>query len=378
MLNRSVLKLEKEKMKLFEEFNLDGLHLNNRIVMAPMTRARAGENRIPNEIMAEYYTQRASAGLIIAEATTISEQANGWLHSAGIYSDEMTDGWSKVVNSVHQNDGKIFLQLWHSGRASHSSFHNGVLPVAPSAIKLQGEYIHTPIGKQNYETPRALETDEIQGIVQDYVMAAQRAKLSGFDGIEIHAANGFLIDEFLQSKTNQRDDRYGGSEANRFRFLQEIIEAVIEVWPAANLGVHISPNNVYNDMGSPDFRETFLYVAKQLDPYSLAYLHIIDGLEVGFFHGLGEPMTLAEFREVYNGVLMGNCGYTQKSAEQAIADGHADLISFGRPYISNPDLVERFRNDWELSPLADESVWYSFDAKGYTDFPNYQPDKVIA
>lgn len=357
---------------LLSSVQLGDLSLRNRVVMAPLTRARAGGDRIPNALMADYYSQRASAGLIITEATVISQQGIGWLNSPGIYTDEQADAWSQVTDAVHQQGGKIFLQLWHTGRASHSSFQvDQQLPVAPSAVKLNGDYIHTPIGKQPYETPRALETDEIPGVVNDYREAAARAKAAGFDGVEIHGANGYLIDEFLQSKTNQRGDRYGGSIENRFQFLKEVTEAVLTVWPANRVGVRLSPNGVFNDMGSPDYRETFLYVAAQLNTYSLAYLHIMDGLAFGF-HELGEPMTLAEFRSVFSGALIGNCGYTQATAEAAVQAGHADLIAFGRPYISNPDLVERFANGWDLAPDAEMAVWYSFDAEGYTTFPAYE------
>lgn len=340
--------------------------------MAPMTRARAGEERLPNALMAEYYVQRASAGLIITEATVISKQAIGWLNSPGIYADAQTQAWKQVIDAVHAKGAPIFLQLWHCGRASHSSFQeNQELPVAPSAIQLNGEYIHTPIGKQPYETPRALETDEVSSIVEDYRRAAERAKAAGFDGVEIHSANGYLIDEFLQSKTNHRSDRYGGSLEDRYRFLDEIVAAILSVWPPGRVGAHISPNGNFNDMGSPDFRETFLYVAKQLNRYNLAYLHVVDGLAFGF-HELGPAMTLAEFRDVFQGPLMGNCGYSQEKAEAVIQNNHADLISFGRPFISNPDLVERFTNGWPLNPLADMSVWYSFDEIGYADFPRYE------
>jgi N-ethylmaleimide reductase len=349
-----------------------GLSLKNRVVLAPMTRARAGADRIPNALMAEYYAQRAGAGLLITEGTTISKQANGWLHSPGIYTDEQTKAWQQVVEAVHEQGAKIFLQLWHTGRASHSSFQeNNQLPVAPSAIKIASSESHTAEGKQPYETPRALETSEIPTVVEDYRASAARAKQAGFDGVEIHAANGYLIDEFLQSKTNHRSDQYGGSVANRYRFLQEIVEAILTVWDAKAVGVRLSPNGSFNDMGSPDYRETFTYVAQQLNSYGLAYLHLLDGLAFGF-HELGEPMTLAEIKQVYDGVLIGNCGYDRTDAEKAIASGDAELIAFGRAYISNPDLVARFAHDWELNPDAEMAVWYSFDAIGYTDFPPYQ------
>ncbi len=355
---------------LFRPFELRGLTLKTRIVMAPMTRSRAGVQRLPNALMAEYYRQRSGAGLIITEGVTISPQGIGWLNNPGIYTEEQAQAWSQVAAAVQAQGTPIFLQLWHCGRASHSSFQNGQLPIAPSAVRLNGDYIHTPTGKQPYETPRALTTEEIPAVVEDYRRAAALAKAAGFDGVEIHAANGYLVDEFLQSKTNQRTDRYGGSLENRCRFLDEIVTALLSVWPPGRVGVHLSPNGIFNDMGSPDFRETFLYVARQLDKYGLAYLHVIDGLAFGF-HDLGPAMTLGEFREVFTGPLMGNCGYTKETAEAAIAGGQADLISFGRPFISNPDLAERFAQDWPLNPPADMSVWYSFDEKGYTDFPRY-------
>lgn len=357
---------------LLSPFKVGDLTLNNRVVMPPLTRARAGEERMPNSLMAEYYAQRATVGLMIAEATVISKQANGWLNSPGIYSDEQAQAWKQVVDAVHAKGTPFFLQLWHMGRASHSSFQeNGQLPVSASAVKLQAEYIYTPIGKQPYETPRPLETHEIPLVVEDYRSAAQRAKNAGFDGVEIHAANGYLIDQFLQSKTNQRLDQYGGSLENRYRFLKEIVEAILTVWPAHRVGIRLSPNGNFNDMGSPDFRETFLYVTQELNAFGLAYLHIVDGLGFGF-HELGEPMVLAEFRGVFTDPLIANCGYTQETAEVALKDNYADLIAFGRPLISNPDLVERFANSWPLNPPADPSIWYSFDKEGYVDFPAYQ------
>jgi N-ethylmaleimide reductase len=357
---------------LLSPFKLSALSLKNRVVMAPMTRSRAGNQRLPNSLMALYYVQRSSAGLIITEATVISKQGIGFLNTPGIYSDDQTEGWKEVADAVHAKETHIFLQLWHCGRASHSSFHeNQELPVAPSAVKLSGDYIHTPTGQQPYETPRALKTDEVPGIVDDYRRAATRAKAAGFDGVEIHAANGYLIDQFLQSRSNLRIDRYGGNIENRYRFLDEIVKAVLTVWPAGRVGVHLSPNGIYNDMGSSDFRETFLYVARQLNLYGLAYLHVVDGLAFGF-HGLGQAMTLAEFRDVFKGPLIGNCGYTQETAEAAIRNQHADLISFGRPFISNPDLVERFANGWPLNPPADQKLWFSFDEAGYTNFPRHK------
>jgi N-ethylmaleimide reductase len=358
---------------LLSSFQLKDLSLKNRMVMAPMTRGRAGEERTANALMAKYYAQRAGAGLIISEGTAISQTGYGWTNSPGIYTPEQTTAWKQVVDAVHEQGSKIFLQLWHTGRASHSSFQlNNQLPIAPSAIKIEGSEAHTANGKQPYETPRALATTEIPLVVEEYRQAAANAKEVGFDGVEIHAANGYLIDEFLQSKTNHRSDQYGGSIANRYRFLQEVIEAILTVWDAGRVGVRLSPNGSFNDMGSPDYRESFTYIAQQLNSYQLAYLHLLDGLAFGF-HELGEPMTLAEFRKIYAGILIGNCGYDRTDAEKAIADGDADLVAFGRAYISNPDLAARFAHNWELNPDADLSVWYSPGAEGYTNFPAYQP-----
>ena len=358
------------KEQLLSPFVLGGMSLKNRVVLAPMTRARAGKERVPNKLMAEYYVQRANAGLLIAEATSISEQGLGWVDSPGIYSDAHVSGWKLVTDAVHAQGAPIFLQLWHCGRASHSSFRNDrSLPVSASAVKLNGEYIHTPEGKQAYETPRALQTDEISAVVEDYRRAAQRASDAGFDGIEIHAANGYLIDQFLQSKTNLRTDIYGGSIENRFKFLQEILQSVLTVWSKECVAVRLSPNGNFNDMGSSDFREQFLYAAQQLNG-QIGCLHVVDGLAFGS-HSIGEPITLDEFRAVFKGPLMGNCGYTQQTAEVAVASGLADLIAFGRPYITNPDLVERFTNGWSLAPDAPVTVWSASGPEGYTDFTNY-------
>ena len=356
------------QLHLLSPYQLGDLHLKNRVILAPMTRARAGKARLANALMAEYYWQRSSAGLLITEATTISSQANGWNESPGMYTVKMRDAWKQVTDAVHDERTPIFLQLWHMGRASHSSFHDGELPVAPSAIVLNGDAIHTPLGKQAYKVPRALSTEEIALVVADYLRAARYAKEAGFDGVEIHGANGYLIDQFLQSRTNVRTDRYGGSIESRYRFLKEVVTAVCAVWPSQRVGVRLSPNGNFNDMGSPDFREQFTYVAAQLDACNLGYLHIVDGLGFGF-HELGPPMTLREFRSVYHGTLMGNCGYDRALGDNAIRDGQADLIAFGRPYISNPDLVERFRRNAELNAPADMQHWYSpLGAIGYTDY----------
>jgi len=367
---------------LLSPFDLRDLPVQNRVALAPMTRARAGESRLANDQMAEYYAQRAGVGLVITEATTVSAQGNGWVGSPGIYTDEMGAAWKPVVDAVHSAKGggaPIFLQLWHCGRASHSAFHGGEPAVSASAIKLNGEYVHTPEGKRDYETPRALETAELPGVVADYVAAARRAKDAGFDGVEIHSANGYLLNQFLESRTNQRTDEYGGSVENRFRLLREIVEGIAQVFPANRIAVRLSPNGVFNDMGSPDYRETYLYAARELNAYGLAYLHVMDGLAFGF-HEQGEPMTLADFREVFDGPLIGNCGYDGESANAAIETGAADMIAIGRPLIANSDYVERLRNGWPLAPLADMSTWYAGEggSEGYTDYPTYQATAAAA
>lgn len=357
---------------IFDPISMGNLDLKNRIALAPLTRARAGSERVPNSLMAEYYYQRASAGLLITEATVVSKQGIGWVDSPGIYTEEMVAGWRKVTDRVSPTGTHMFIQLWHCGRVSHSDFHDGDLPVSASAVKLNGDSIRTPLGKRPYETPRALTTDEIKSTVNDYRKAALNAKEAGFSGVEVHAANGYLVNQFLDSKTNQRNDQYGGRVENRFRFLKEMLNAVLEVWRPEQVGVRISPNGLVHDMGSQDFRETFLYVAKELNKLNLGYLHVMDGLAFGF-HEKGKPMTLAEFRPVFKGLIIGNCGYTKEAAQERIAQGHADVIAFGRPFISNPDLPERFKNNWPLNPADDMSLWYTPGPKGYTDYEPFDP-----
>lgn len=356
---------------LFEPLSIGDLHLKNRIALSPMTRGRAGSGRVPNDLMAEYYYQRSTAGLLITEATVVSKQGIGWIDSPGIYAEEMVEGWRKVTGKIKPTDTPIYLQLWHCGRASHSDFHNGELPVSASAVKLNGDYIHTPLGEKPYETPRALSVDEIKVTVNDYRKAAMNAKEAGFSGVEVHGANGYLVNQFLDSKTNHRDDQYGGSLENRFRFFKEVLEAVFEVWAPGQVGARISPNGIFNDMGSEDFRETFLYVAEELNKLNLGYLHIMDGLAFGF-HEKGKPMILAEFRPIYQGIIIGNCGYTKEAAEERLAEGNADLIAFGRPFITNPDLPERFKNNWPLNPAEDMSLWYTPGASGYTEYTSFK------
>lgn len=365
---------QKLSPSLFSPFELGGMKVMNRLALAPMTRCKAGPERLANSLIAEYYAQRASAGLIITEATTVSAQGNGYLNTPGIYTDEMGDAWRQVTEAVHAKGGSIFLQLWHTGRASHSEFHDGALPVSASALRIEGDGVHTPSGKQDYEVPRPLETGEIQGVVADYISAAERAKAAGFDGVEIHAANGYLLDQFLQSKTNERTDQYGGSVENRFRLLREVVEGVVAVLGGNRVAVRLAPNGMFNDMGSPDYRETFTYAAKELNAFGLAYLHIMDGLAFGF-HELGDPMTLEDFRAVFNGPLMANCGYDRQMSVEAVESGAADMVAIGRPYISNPDLVERWQYSWPENPLSEPTSWYTLEqeAAGFTDYPFYEP-----
>ncbi len=358
--------------KLFEPFAIGDLHLKNRIAMAPMTRGRAGNERVPNDIMAEYYFQRSGAGLLITEATVISKQGIGWIDSPGIYTDEMVKGWQKVVERVRPTGTPIFLQLWHCGRVSHSDFHNGSPPVSASDVKLNGDNIRTPMGKKPYETPRPLSIDEIKTTVSDYRKAAKNALAAGFSGVEVHGANGYLINQFLDASTNLREDQYGGNLENRFRFFKEVLEAVLEIWPAERVGARISPNGVFNDMGCEDYRELYLYVAEEINRLKLGYLHIMDGLAFGF-HEKGEPMSLKEFRPIFKGAIIGNCGYTKEMAEERIAEGNADIIAIGRPFITNPDLAERYRNNWPLNPAEDMSLWYTPGPEVYTDYTPYEP-----
>ncbi|MDX2242660.1 MAG: alkene reductase [Leptolyngbyaceae cyanobacterium bins.302] len=352
---------------LFSPLPVGSMSLPNRIVMAPLTRGRAGKERIPNELMLEYYAARADAGLIISEATQISEQAAGWDESPGIHTAAQVEGWQKITAAVHRHGGRIVLQLWHTGRASHPDFQpGGVLPVSSSAIAIKGES-HTPYGKKPYVAPRPLELDEIPGVVQQYAEATLRAQEAGFDGVEIHAANGYLIDQFLRDGVNQRTDAYGGSIPNRTRLLLEVTEAVVNAWSSDRVGVRLSPTNPFNDMHDSDPRATFTYAADALNAFSLAYLHILEALPGHFLAFEGERHTPA-IREVFNGVLMINGGYDAAKGEAAIARGEADLVAYGVPFIANPDLVERFRSGAPLNP-PDQTTFYSRGAKGYTDYP---------
>lgn len=356
---------------LFTPIQVGALTLPNRIIMAPLTRARAGVERLPNTLMKEYYVQRATAGLIISEATQISEQGSGWVETPGIHTTEQVKGWQTITEAVHAAGGRMFLQLWHMGRASHPDFQpNGAMPVSASAVRPQGD-AHTPNGKKPFVTPRSLELEEISGVVQQYVNATRRAQEAGFDGVEIHGANGYLIDQFLRDGSNQRTDAYGGSIANRSRFLLEVTEAVVNAWSSDRVGVRLSPTNPYNDMRDSDPIATFSYVSGALNPFNLAYLHILEGLPGHVMALEGSAAVAPYIRQEFNGVLMLNGGYDLEKGNHAIAQGAANLIAYGVPFIANPDLVERFREQAPLNP-PDQATFYAPGAKGYTDYPVLQ------
>ena len=353
-------------MDLFSSLTIGNYTLKNRVVMAPLTRCRSVQDNIPNDLMAAYYAQRASAGLIISEATQISTLGIGYPCTPGIHNDAQVEGWKKVTKAVHEKDGKIFLQLWHVGRISHSSFHPGELPVAPSAIKPSGE-VYTFDGMKAYETPRALSVEEIQAIVKEYVKGAKNAIKAGFDGVEIHSANGYLLDEFLRDGTNIREDEYGGSIENRSRFLFDVIKAVTAEIGADRTGLRLSPSGTFNDMTDSDPQKHFTYVCDKLNAFDLAYLHIVDALEGDIRHG-ANVVELSAIREAYKGVLITCGGYDKDRGNAAIRDKLADAVAFGVLYIANPDLPERFKAGAALNE-ADLDTFYTQDEKGYTDYP---------
>ncbi|MCB4820122.1 alkene reductase [Roseicella aerolata] len=354
---------------LFQPARLGPLTLPNRIVMAPLTRSRTGSRGIPGPMNAEYYAQRASAGLIIAEATQVSAQAQGYAYTPGIHDEAQVEGWKRVTDAVHAAGGRIVLQLWHVGRISHESLQpGGALPVAPSALRPAGQAF-TEAGFQPHPTPRALETDEIPGIVADFRRAAENAQRAGFDGVEIHAANGYLIDQFLRDGTNLRTDRYGGSIENRARFLLEVTEAVTRVWGGERVGIRLSPVSPANDIADSDPQALFGHAVAQLDRFNPAYLHVVEGATGGARDHA--PFDFQALRRAFNGAYIANNGYDLALAEQALREGKADLIAFGRPFIANPDLVERLRIHAPLN-LPDRDTLYGGDARGYTDYPALQ------
>ncbi|WP_309499640.1 alkene reductase [Sulfurovum sp.] len=354
-------------MDLFSPIQIGKLSLKNRVFMAPLTRCRSVADNVPNDLMATYYAQRASAGLIISEATQISTQGIGYPCTPGIHTEAQVEGWKKVTKAVHDKGGAIFLQLWHVGRISHSAYHRGALPVAPSAIKPSGE-VYTFEGMKEYETPRALEIDEIKEIVKDYARGAKNAIEAGFDGVEIHGANGYLIDEFLRDGTNIREDAYGGNIENRSRFLFEVIEAVVAEIGADKTGIRLSPSGTFNDMTDSDPQTHFTYVCEKLNDYGLAYLHIVDALEGDIRHG-ANVIELSALRDAYKGVLITCGGYDKERGDKVIEDYQADAVAYGVLFISNPDLPERFKINADLNE-PDTNTFYTQDEKGYIDYPS--------
>ena len=337
------------------------LKLKNRVVMAPLTRSRATADRVPTELMAEYYAQRASAGLIIAEATVISEEANGYEKTPGLFTDAQVEGWKKVTDAVHAKDGLIVSQLWHVGRVSHPDLLNGETPVSASAVQQAG-HVSLLRPKRPYVLPRALEISEIHTIIEQFKQAAIRAKEAGFDGVELHAANGYLIDQFLQTKTNLREDEYGGSVENRARFLLEVVDALIEVWGAGRVGVHLAPRGDEHDMGDHDPRETFGYAMEQLGQRQIAFFFTREYL--------AEDSMSEYLKERSNGVAyIANMKLDRSSALDLLSSEKADAVSFGKAYIANPDLFERLVIDAEMNELKLENMLGTDVAEGYIDYP---------
>ncbi|HEX2605212.1 MAG TPA: alkene reductase [Oxalicibacterium sp.] len=345
---------------LFDPIQVGDLTLPNRIIMAPLTRSRAvGEGRVPNALMAEYYAQRASAGLILSEATAVTPQGVGYANTPGIWSDEQVEGWKLVTKAVHEKGGKIFLQLWHVGRISDPMFLNGDLPVAPSAIKPKG-HVSLVRPQREYVTPRALELDEIPGIVAAYRRGAENAKRAGFDGVEVHGANGYLLDQFLQDGTNKRTDAYGGAIENRARLMLEVTDACIGIWGASRVGVHLAPRGDSHDMQDSDPLATFSYVARELGKRGIAFICARESL--------GENRIGPALKKAFGGVYIANEKMTKESAQQVIEKGEADAVAFGKLFIANPDLPKRLKLGASLNePQPD--TFYASTAEGYIDYP---------
>ena len=344
---------------LFDPLKLGSLELPNRIIMAPLTRCRADAGRVPNALMAEYYVQRASAGLILSEATSVTPMGVGYPDTPGIWSEDQVRGWLNITRAVHANGGRIFLQLWHVGRVSDPVYLNGELPVAPSAVKPAGHVsLVRPI--KEFVTPRALETEEIAEIVEAYRHGAENAKAAGFDGVEIHGANGYLLDQFLQSSTNQRNDQYGGSVENRARLLLEVTDAAISVWGADRVGVHLAPRQDAHDMGDANPRETFGYVARELGKRGVAFICTREKE--------GEDSLTPYLKEQFGGLVIANERFTKAQANAWLAEGKADAVAFGIPFIANPDLVERLAQDAPLNEARPE-LFYAQGPVGYIDYP---------
>lgn len=356
---------------LFSPLSLGDLTLPNRIVMAPLTRNRAlPDGDVPHDLNTEYYAQRASAGLIITEATQITPEGKGYIQTPGIHSPEQVSGWRKITDAVHTKGGRIFLQLWHVGRISHVSLQpDGQAPVAPSAIVANAKTF-TASGFADVSEPRALRTDEIARLIAEYRKAAENAREAGFDGVELHAANGYLLDQFLRDGTNKRDDAYGGSVENRTRLLAEVLNAITEVYPAKRVGVRFSPFSNFNDMVDSDPMTTFAGAIARANDAGLGYVHLVEG-ETEQSRNLPAEADIAKLRAQFNGVYMANNSYDRELAMRAVESGAADLIAFGRPFIANPDLVERLEKDAPLNK-PDESTFYGGAAEGYTDYPTLE------
>ena len=345
--------------KLFEPVRLGDLSLPNRIVMAPLTRCRAGPERIPNDLMRDYYVQRASAGLILTEATSVTPIGVGYPNTPGIWSDAQTVAWRAITAAVHAAGGRIMLQLWHVGRISHPLYLGGALPVSSSAVKPDGHVsLVRPI--TDYVAPRALELNEIPGVVEAYRLGAENAKRAGFDGVEIHGANGYLLDQFLQDKTNKRSDAYGGSIENRARLMLEVTDACIAVWGAGRVAMHLAPRADSHDMGDSDLRATFLYVARELGKRGLAFICTREYEADG-------SLSVA-MKQAFGGPLIANERYNQETAEAVVARGEADAVAFGKDFLANPDLVERFAKNAPLNKW-DAATFYAFGPEGYVDYP---------
>jgi N-ethylmaleimide reductase len=365
--------------KLFTPVQIGPLVLSHRVVMAPLTRSRAEQpGDVPGDLAAKYYTQRASqGGLIISEATTISINGRGWYGAPGLYSEEQVTGWRHVTDAVHAKGGRIFSQLWHTGRAAHSSLRNGEMLAAPSVVPHYfgpdtTGLVSTPSGWQKPSPHRALEISEISAIIDDYRKAAERAKAAGFDGVELHAANGYLVDQFLQDGSNHRTDQYGGSIENRTRFLLEVVTALTQVWDADRVGVRIGPGGTFNEMSDSNPGPLFDYVTEQLNRFGLAYLHVVEPRVRGNTLIVeGQSAIAAErLRKIFKSKIIAAGGFEPDTAEAVVEKGDADLVAFGRHFVANPDLPERIRLGLSLNPY-DRSTFYTFDARGYTDYPFY-------
>ncbi len=365
---------------LFSPFQLGPHTLDHRIVMAPLTRMRAGPGEVPTPLMATYYAQRATpGGLLISEATPVSPYGFGYAHTPGIFTRAQVAGWRLVTDAVHARGGRIFLQLWHVGRQSHQDLQpGGGLPVAPSAIAAIGE-AYTDAGPKPHPVPRALELAEIAGVVAEFRQGAAHALAAGFDGVEIHGANGYLPDQFLHDGSNQRTDMYGGSIANRARFLLEITEAATAIWGGDRVGVRLSPAGDYGSMSDSDPAATFGYVAEALNDYGLAYLHIVEPRIRGndTIDAAAAPVATRELRRIFKRPIIAAGGFDGASAAAIVAAGDADLVAFGRHFIANPDLVERLRGDLPLNAY-DRKTFYGGDWRGYTDYPRFLGDAAAA